>query len=113
MDIPEGFNKPLDSLSLEIEDIEKANGWIGRGKESDGSEPTLRKIWLYFDGHNNKTTIRYGGNYITHSGNVRATDSGDTEIFDGRAGWSEKECGDAILSSYLKLGGGNSLTETG
>ena len=113
MGIPDGFTVPLDSLSLEIEAAEKANGWVGRRKDKTGTEPALRKIWLYFDGCNNKTIIRYSGNYIAPDGKVYTVNTGKEESFDGRTGWSEKECGDVILSSYLKLGGGNSLTPDG
>ncbi len=113
MSIPDGFTTPLDSLSLEIEDAEQANGWVGRRENTTGAEPALRKIWLYFDGCNNKTIIRYSGNYIASDGKVYTVNTGKEESFDGRTGWSEKECGDAILSSYLKLGGGNSLTPDG
>ena len=105
MGIPNGSGNVngLTTLSLKEGVADRPNGWVGRTREENGKiiKPQLRTISIVFDGINNKTKVYYTGNVIKSQTSIKVANS------------SEKECGDAILSSYLKLGGGNSLTETG
>lgn len=67
-----------------------------------------RPIILEFDGENNSATIKY---YYNKCSAISATsyDSTVEKISDLR----EESCGDAILSGYLKIEGGNSLDAEG
>ena len=99
-----GAGTPLETLALHLKKEDKIRHWYNAiTKEGKLGEP--RTISLTFNGIEGETLVNYRGNEI-------GVNSEEKDSI--RAGQiSEKKCGDAVLSNYLKLGGGNSLTQTG
>lgn len=64
-------------------------------------DTNIKPIWVTFDGIEAKTTIKYNYSYVDAGSSV--------QFFIDQ----EETCGDMILSPYLKLGGGNTISEDG